>query len=43
MTASEKYVKGAEKELNEFCDKYFESDSQVENYCLSKKIPVYSE
>ncbi|MBK9043443.1 MAG: hypothetical protein IPN97_09690 [Saprospiraceae bacterium] len=38
MTASEKYVSGAEKELDEFCDGYFVNDSEVEEYCKEKNI-----
>ena len=26
-------VLGVEKALNEFCDNYFASDTEVENYC----------
>ena len=40
MTASEKYVSGAEKELDEFCDGYFANDTEVENYCKEKHIPT---
>ncbi len=40
MTASEKYVSGAEKELDEFCDCYFANDTEVENYCKEKHIPT---
>lgn len=40
MTASEKYVSGAEKELEEFCDAYFFNDSDVEKYCKEKFIPL---
>lgn len=40
MTASEKYISGAEKELEEFCDDYFENDTEVENYCKEKNIPL---
>lgn len=43
MTASEKYVSGAEKELDEFCDDYFENDTEVENYCREKYIPINEE
>ena len=43
MTADEKYVRGAEKELNEFCDDYFANDSEIEKYCKDKNIPVDSE
>lgn len=39
MTASDKYFKGAEKELEEFCDKYFLNDSEIEIYCKDKRIP----
>ena len=39
LTASEKYISGAEKELNEFCDKYFYNDSEIEKYCKDKNIP----
>jgi len=40
MTASEKYVSGAEKELDEFCDDYFANDTEVEKYCKDKHIPT---
>ena len=40
MTASEKYVSGAEKELDEFCDDYLSNDMEIEKYCLEKNIPV---
>jgi hypothetical protein len=43
MTASEKYVSGAEKELDEFCDGYFANDTEVENYCKDKHIPTNDE
>lgn len=43
MTASEKYVSGAEKELDEFCDDYFANDTEVENYCREKHIPINEE
>lgn len=39
MTASEKYISGAEKELDEFCDNYFNNDTEVETYCNEKHIP----
>ena len=39
MTASDRYYKSTEKELNEFCDKYFENDSEIEAYCKEKNIP----
>ncbi|MBW6491970.1 MAG: hypothetical protein K0B15_12335 [Lentimicrobium sp.] len=43
MTASEKYASGAEKELDEFCDDYFANDTEVENYCKEKHIPINEE
>ncbi|MCH8556160.1 MAG: hypothetical protein LAT76_13455 [Schleiferiaceae bacterium] len=43
MTASEKYVSGAEKELDEFCDSYFANDTEVEAYCTEKHIPTSEE
>ena len=43
MTASEKYVSGVEKELDEFCDDYFANDTEVEKYCKDKNIPIDEE
>jgi len=43
MTASEKYINGAEKELVELCDSYFENDTEIENYCREKNIPINEE
>jgi len=40
MTAQERYYKSTEKELEEFCDKYFESDTEIEKYCNDKNIPI---
>jgi len=40
MTASEKYVTATERELVEFCDKYFESDTEMEDYCKKKNITI---
>lgn len=39
MTAEEKYHKSTEKELNEFCDDYFNNDTEIEKYCLEKNLP----
>jgi hypothetical protein len=39
LSASDKYVSGAEKELDEFCDMYFMNDTEVEEYCIEKYIP----
>lgn len=40
LTASERYVPSTEKELDEFCDDYFENDTEIENYCKDKNIPI---
>ncbi len=40
MTASEKYVTATERELVEFCDKYFMSDTEMEDYCKKKNITI---
>jgi hypothetical protein len=39
MTAQERYYKSTEKELDEFCDGYFDNDSEIEKYCKDKNIP----
>jgi hypothetical protein len=40
LSASDKYVTGAEKELDEFCDTYFANDTDIEEYCIEKNIPI---
>lgn len=40
LIAQERYYKSTEKELNEFCDSYFLSDSDIEQYCNEKNIPI---
>jgi hypothetical protein len=40
MTAEERYYKSTEKELDEFCDKYFANDTEVEKYCKDNHIPT---
>lgn len=40
MTAEERYYKSTEKEFDEFCDDYFAGDTDFENYCKEKKIPM---
>jgi hypothetical protein len=40
MTAEERYSKATEKELEEFCDSYFMSDTEIERYCKEKNIPL---
>lgn len=39
MTASDKYYKSTEKELDEFCDSYFLNDTEIDDYCKQKFIP----
>jgi len=40
MTAEERYYRATEKELDEFCDSYFSSDTEIEKYCKDKNIPT---
>jgi hypothetical protein len=40
LTAEERYFKSTEKELDEFCDNYFDNDTEVEQYCKDKNIPT---
>ena len=40
MTAEDRYYKSTEKELDEFCDDYFENDTEVQKYCKEKNIPI---
>lgn len=40
LVAQDRYYKSTEKELTEFCDSYFNSDSEIENYCIEKNIPL---
>jgi len=40
MTAEERYYKSTEKELDEFCDDYFENDTEVQKYCKERNIPT---
>lgn len=35
----DKYVTGAKKELDEFCDAYFNNDAEAEDYCMENDIP----
>lgn len=43
MTASEKYMSGAKKELDELCDDFFINDAEIEEYCKKKNIPINDE
>jgi len=40
LTASERYVTSTKVELREFCDGYFTTDTEVEEYCIKKNIPL---
>jgi len=40
LTANDRYVKSTEKELDEFCDDYFSNDTEIEQYCKEKHIPI---
>lgn len=39
LVAEERYYNVTEKELEEFCDSWLESDSEIEQYCKEKNIP----
>jgi uncharacterized protein len=40
LISQERYYKSTEKELEEFCDSFLKSDSEIEAYCASKNIPI---
>ena len=40
LAVEERYYKSIEKELDEFCDSYFENDSEIETYCKQANIPI---
>lgn len=39
ISASERYYSGTESEFGEFCDLFFEEDSEIEEYCRAHNIP----
>ena len=43
LNAPEKYIKATRKEFIDFCDKYFEKDSEIETYCKENNIPFEEE
>jgi hypothetical protein len=43
LTSEDKYSKLIERELSEYCDKYFENDSEIEEYCKKMNISVGSD
>lgn len=40
LTANERYITATERELEEFCDSYFQSDTEMEDYCKKKNITI---
>ena len=40
LSATDKYLKGSQKEFEEFCDSFFQTDSDIEKYCNEKNIPM---
>lgn len=40
LVVEERYYQSIEKELDEFCDNYFENDSEIEIYCRKSNIPI---
>lgn len=40
LAVEERYYKSIEKELNDFCDDYFENDTEIEDYCKKMNIPT---
>lgn len=43
LIAPDKYLKGTQKEFEDFCDAYFSTDSEIEKYCSEKNIPFEEE
>lgn len=40
LTAHDRYVDSTERELVDFCDAYFKNDSEIDQYCKEKHIPI---
>jgi hypothetical protein len=40
LAVEERYYESIEKELDNFCDSYFENDSEIEEYCKQSNIPI---
>ena len=40
LAVEERYYQSIEKELNEFCDDYFNNDTDIEIYCKKMNIPT---
>ncbi len=43
LKAPDDYLNAAQKEFERYCDKYFETDSEIEKYCIEKNIPIENE
>ncbi len=39
LSAPEKFIKGTRKEFEDFCDGFFETESDINKYCKEKYIP----
>ena len=39
LSVEDRYYHSVEKEFHQFCDRYFEQDSDIEKYCKEKHIP----
>ncbi len=40
LTVEDRFYESVEKGFNDFCDKYFQNDSEIEKYCKEKNIPI---
>lgn len=40
MIAEDRFYKSTERELEDFCDKCFENDKEIKDYCKEKHIPL---
>jgi len=43
LAVEERYYESIEKELDDFCDNYFENDTEVKKYYKNKNIPIEME
>ena len=43
LIATDKFYKATKREYEEFCDPYFEKDSDILIYCKENHIPIDSE
>ncbi len=40
LSVEDRFYNSVKKEFSQFCDKYFENDSDIEKYCKEKHIPM---